>query len=238
MKARQHQFKAKQWSQRSGRKQRKRPVPEKISHFQKGGIGMTGELKSLDIPNTTYSLTTTRTVTPINIINTGTSFFNRIGRKIHVKSIHLRGYLAESGNALAAPDYLRIALVYDKQINGVTASWSDIWQETDLAGAQTTNTTSQVNLNNRDRFQILKEWKIHTPGQNATPSIFVDEDCCVTGSIEAYLKTNLEVQYKADAGLVTDLATGGLYLTTAGTIASGTHPWDLDCTIRVRFVDN
>lgn len=44
------------------------------------------------------TLSTTPLVTPVNLIQSGAGFYNRIGRRIEMKSLHLTGLIHGNGN--------------------------------------------------------------------------------------------------------------------------------------------
>lgn len=86
--------------------------------------------------------------------------FNREGRKIHAKSIHIQGmvdrpaYLA--GSPLKHGLEIFVALVLDKQANGTVAPDSAlIW--TNPLGANATVATPMRNMEYANRFKVLKE---------------------------------------------------------------------------------
>lgn len=199
------------------------------------------EIKSLDLAANNYTLTNVPVVTPLNLIRAGSSYFNRIGRKINMKSIALKGFILNiNGIANDDIDQIRVSIVYDRQTNGALPIYADIFQDTDQAGTNTTNVTSNINLNNRDRFVILRETRIHCPPTIVTvPATvsskqeFSDERGMNAGIVNWYVKLNLETQYRADSApaVIGDVATGGLFLVTTGFFAAGTASYLLTTSI-------
>lgn len=78
----------------------------------------------------------------------------RVGRKVTVKAVHVRGLsvLAGTSDNNQADDTIRLMLVLDKQANGAAPSVTDI--------LETASIDSFNNLANKSRFRILKDSKI------------------------------------------------------------------------------
>ena len=202
---------------------------------------MAGEVKCVDLAGATYTLNSTVAITPLNLIRAGSSFFNRIGRKVEMKSLHLKGFI-QPVRTIAAQDYVRIMIVYDSQTNGALPSISDIIQDTDQAGTNNTTSTSSANLNNRDRFKILCDYRIVVPsqtvtaGQVSTPG-WVDP-VSTFNDVERFIKLKgLHTVFKADSApaVIGDIATGGLYLVTYGGNTSGAEGFNLYASLRLRY---
>ena len=72
----------------------------------------TPELKCVDTTNgngsgVVLSLNTTPLVTPLNLVQSGAGFYNRVGRRIEMKSLHLTGLIHSTGKQ-ADQDYCRL----------------------------------------------------------------------------------------------------------------------------------
>jgi hypothetical protein len=206
-------------------------------------LALGDEVKALDIPVGTYTLNSTALVTPLNLIRAGSSFFNRIGRRVEMKNLHLKLQIA-SLRTVAVNDYVRVMVVYDRQTNGALPAITDILQDTDQAGANTTNSYSSLNLNNRDRFIMLCDWRICLPsqtltaGQVTTPG-FVDPVETLI-DLERFIKLKgLITQYRADSApaVIGDVASGGLYLVTYGNSAPGNEGFQAGGSLRLRYHD-
>nr|WAE42718.1 MAG: capsid protein [Cressdnaviricota sp.] len=197
------------------------------------------EVKSVDLVSATYGLNATANITAINLITAGSSFFNRIGRKIEMKSIQIRGSIGITNVGNTQADYGRVMLVYDRQFNGAYPSITDILEDTVQAGTNTTNVQSGMNLNNRDRFQVIWDNRVALPPndasgssvQNMQPSEF---------SLDVFKKLkNLVTQYKADSSpaVVGDIATGSLLFVTLGGTTAGSEAYKVVVAMRLRYVD-
>jgi len=201
-----------------------------------------GEVKSLDLASTQYGISTTATITPLNLIRAGTSFFNRIGRKISMKSLHIKCFL--TAVRTAGFDYARIMVVYDSQTNGAVPTIADILQDCDQAGTNSTSSLSSANLNNRDRFRIIMDERVVLPAITVAGGVvtaegspdpmqkFIDLDRFIP--LKGY-----STVYKADSSpaVIGDIATGGLYFVTLGAQASGSEGYNAYMSSRLRYRD-
>lgn len=108
------------------------------------------ELKFVDVTANNVAVTTTWQGVLINGIAQGADFNQRIGRKSQMKSILFNGNFfptASTANAYQGI-YMRTVIVYDTQPNsGTFPTGTDIFASNDP--------NSPLNLNNRDRFQVL-----------------------------------------------------------------------------------
>jgi len=184
------------------------------------------ELKAIDVDPANYTVISTPSVTLLNGCAVGTEFTDRIGRKITMKSIFIRGHLIPQDDT-SGPNNNRLLVVYDKQTNGTAVVATDV--------LKTAVPASQINLNNRDRFVILydKCWVQGKVSNVATQSFASGPNCF---KIKLYRKLNLEVQYSGTTAAVSSIATGSVYMiwlsenvATDGAIAQ--------LSTRIRFTD-
>jgi len=204
------------------------------------------EIKGVDFPVNTVTFDTTGNIGSINMIQAGSSYFNRIGRRIEMKSVHFKGEITlVSGVQSTTTDYTRIILVYDRQTNGALPAIADIIQTTSQAGTNTTTSFSGTNLNYRDRFIILKDIKLVLPEVTQANGVvsttaMIDPMHCFN-NIEFFIPLkSLVTQFRADSSpaVIGDIATGGLYLVFFGSIANATAMWQCSWETRLRFHDN
>jgi len=196
------------------------------------------ELKSVDLASTAYACSTTGSVTCINLIRTGSTFTNRIGRRIQLMSLYLNGYMApEAGGSLTT--YCRILIVYDRQSNGNTPVWADVVSAYDQATTQSGTVMDNMNLNNRDRFKIILDKRIVCPNFVAGVNQGVYDNSASEMQIQEHRRLGgLETQYKADSSpaVIGDIATGSLVMLTFGNSAAGSGHAFIG-TVRLRFTD-
>jgi len=99
----------------------------------------TGEVKALVTSSGTaapggaaLACNSTGSIIPLNLIVAGSSFFNRVGRKIEMKSVLFEANIAPLAAARSCvSDTLRILIVYDRQPNGANPTIANILQDTD-----------------------------------------------------------------------------------------------------------
>lgn len=215
------------------------------------------ETKSVDTAAQTVNLLAAGAVTANNLnapVN-GAALYQRIGNRITMKSIQIRGVIAPSGaNAAAVTEQIcRIIVFYDRQTNGAAPAVADVLLNVDAAGTLVTSAFSGVNMNNRDRFYVLMDMQVLLPaiGINgataaSTETIGID----INGNagdanqgqynINRFIKLKgLEAQFKASAGGVGDCAAGGIFLLAITNIdANATAAWQLSFVARTRYTDN
>lgn len=205
------------------------------------------EVKATDTVNANgqvvvKTLNGTGSITAINLIQAGSSFFNRVGRRVLMKSLYFQGIVVPTGVAAAAGDFGRVLVVYDRQTNGANPVIADILQSTDQSGTNTTGAFSNLNLNNRERFVILMDERLWLPQTFATGSeMVVTESAQKTQfNIKRYINLKgLLTHFKADSSpsVIGDISTGGLFLVTLGGEPSGSEGFAIDCGWRLRYTD-
>jgi len=162
----------------------------------------------------------------------GSDMNQRIGRKIIMKSIYIRGCIKRTPsinmvNAIVGPYLGRMILVYDQQPNGAAIAASDVLDNVD--------SWSHLKLDNRDRFKILydKEFALDSWWLDAPTAGNWNRD---TQAIKKYKKLNLEVIFSSSTGTIGDIQSGALWL-----IFVGDRPLNDDAQFflrtRVRYVD-
>lgn len=214
-------------------------------------VGETKCLVSAYTNATPMQINTTGTIFVMNLIAAGSSFYNRIGRKIELKSVRVTGVITLDLNTTTQDnDLARIALVYDRQFNGATPAITDIFQDTNAIGTNFTTPLSGVNLNNRDRFLVIMDKRIPLPALTVTTSVtpvptnvwpnsYADEKH--NSFIDEYRKLgNLVTQYKADSSppVSGDISTGALLLVSYGLNTNGTEGFQMSYwNVRLRYRD-
>lgn len=97
----------------------------------------------------------------LNLISQGTTKNQRIGNKLNLYAIRIRGEVTVPTNASSiGSDWVRIVLVLDKQANGAVANVADVFEPT---AAATTDLNAHMNMDNVDRFKIVKDRLIIPP---------------------------------------------------------------------------
>ncbi|HUD45139.1 MAG TPA: capsid/nuclear shuttle family protein [Patescibacteria group bacterium] len=205
--------------------------------------GNKGEIKSVDIGIVTDTISTTATFQAVNLPVEGASFYNRIGRKVMMKSLRLTGQYLVTGNEVGVAEYLRVMVVYDRQTNGAYPVIGDLLANYDSAGTSTTNSQSGLNMNNAERFTVLMDRRIKIPYNTTDVGgiqyEYLSNYANDNSGEDRYIKlNNMETHYKATAGTIGDIATGGLYIVTFGSVVAGSAGYAFNWNARLRFHDN
>lgn len=184
------------------------------------------EKKVVDVDPATYVADTTGTVTLLNGTAAGTDFTDRIGRKIVMKSLFIRG-LVNPVDAVTNHTLARMIVVYDMQTNGAAPTVTDV--------LKSATSVSQLNMNNRDRFRVLldKQFQIGKIDDTATQAA---QGSPTIHQIKKYKRLNLDVLYNGTTAAVASIATGSVYLITIGNQAAGAGGV-FTLSSRIRFVD-
>lgn len=214
------------------------------------------EIKSVDVATATSNYGSLGIFTALNIPVEGAAFYNRIGRRIQMKSLHFNGFIIptlSNANAVTTT-YARTMIVYDRQANGAAPALADLILAYTSAGATSSQTLDGLNMNNRDRFQILMDEKVCLPplgingataASTAFTSVDINQNAQHAGgriNINRFLKLRgLETHYKASAGTIGDIATGALLLftlsTDAGNGGGANTAYEVQYTARLKFYD-
>lgn len=178
----------------------------------------------VDLAYANYAADTTGTVTLVATVAQGTSVNQRIGKKILLKSLQLRGY-ASNGSTAVTND-VAVLFVYDKRPTGSLPTVTDF--------LDTANSRSFNNDSNSGRFKILKRMDFLLSGTQTTTVGYGPAK-----SMDFYLKLNglQEVFKAAGTGAIGDIEEGALYMVTVGSNAAGTGAANVNVGMRVRFVD-
>lgn len=156
----------------------------------------------------------------LNLIRSGSASWNRVGRKVNLQTLRLRGRFVYTYDPAATTldvgsNAVRMAVVWDKQPSGNDVpAFNDIFGHTDQAGDETTGFTDPVRYDNMDRFTLLRDniidlnpdlFVIGGTGNNSTKSFTFNE----------YIKLGgRECVYSGQSSPMTidDISTGALYV--------------------------
>lgn len=201
---------------------------------------ITPEKKYLDVAFTALragnDLANDSSLTLLNGCAQGTEVTQRVGRKIHIKSLLLRLFLEANESDTTGPaggrsihSQYRVMLVQDLQSNNALPNGNDILQQTPISGAGTATVCNAVqNLNNRERFRILMD---------KTGAFFP-----ITGTtavhIAKFKRLNIEVQYSG-SGTGNTITTNAIYLMVLSDSGNGVTAanYIMNGYARIRFID-
>lgn len=197
------------------------------------------ELKVADIAPGLLQVTDAGSITLLANPTLGSDFTNRIGRKIRLKSLYIRGFLAVE-RSLANPPSVgqtrsqmgRMIILFDTQPNGALPLITDI--------LVTNSPVSHLNLNNRDRFKVLcdKVWVFDPYILSTTASSYgANQNGCIK-PVKKYKRMDLEVIYNSTSGgTIADIASGALLMCWIGSNPPGGDDLNVNLSTRVRYSD-
>lgn len=180
-----------------------------------------GELKNID---TTLGVpavgVTTGVLTLLNGTTQGTTATTRLGRRITVKSIYIRGNLTLNPTSTGFSEF-RLLIVYDKQANATAPV------ATDILVADTINNVN--NLSNSRRFVTLMDYAPEHGIGTAGPQMH---------QISLYKKCNLVTEFNAgSAGTIGDIQSGSIYALMYFNGRITVAAANANINVRVRFSD-
>ena len=166
-----------------------------------------------------------------NLIPQGTTKNSRIGNKCTVTNINVHGVLIQTGQAANSVlgDKVRWIVFVDRQANGaVPVAISDLIQT--MPGA-TTNFNSFRNMDNVDRFVILKDktYTLNPPTQNAALG-----SCQTLREIKMNKKCNIPLEFSSTTGAITEIRSNNilcLFINAADNLTNFAF------TVRVKYSD-
>jgi len=212
-----------------------------------GGMRTGQELKGMDTSFTMSNIiTTTNTnaqIQTVNLIQAGTGSWNRIGRKVTLKSLRLKGtatcsHFQDVDNDIYG-NIVRIIVVWDKQPAGGTEPlFNDIFGVTSQAGVETAVFSSPPKYDTMDRFRVLKDWDMNSePGALPSTTNYIRLDY----PIDCYINLGeLETTFSGQSAPMTiaDINNGALYVIARAQRGDVTQTvWTLNLNARIRYLD-
>lgn len=195
--------------------------------------GSNAELKYFDTVGKDLTPSSSGGTALINGIVQGADINMRIGRKINLKSVYMAINVFNVASTQASSPQgvmIRFTLVYDSQPNSAaaTAAYTDIFTEA--------YPLAPVNLNNRDRFRILKEMRFavgpYTIDGNNPPKF--QAGAAQNSFAVKYVKVNLPVIFSGTTATIGSISTGALLIAIAADLAPNVQ---YDIFTRVRYTD-
>lgn len=175
----------------------------------------------------------------LNIPRVGPNSYQRIGRKISLNSLRIRGEFVgqfDTSRATVEATVVRMFVVWDKHSNGGVAP-SAIIGITDANGTETANVLDSVRYDQMERFTILRDVAVAlTPPSGNTGG--VGQTSLVSHHFDEFVDLKgLITTYDADDGGVADIASGGLQVYFRVTDVTGSAVYVRDCHARLRYYD-
>jgi hypothetical protein len=180
------------------------------------------EIKYNNIEATAVNLAAAGYYSLLNGIAAGTEPYQRVGRQIQMANYELRMGVSQVGGGLQSMP-VRFMIVYDKQTNGATFNPAAILDNSTAIP----NVWKQYNLDNRDRFVILRD-------ETSQINITTGEGSFPTFHLRG--KIDLPTIFNATGGgTITSITTGSLYLILFE--AYDPYPLVTSFTCRVEYLD-
>lgn len=174
-----------------------------------------GEVKGADMVLTGGVLKTFDTNGSAFLLNglaAGAAAYQRVGRKVALKSVRLSGFFDISyplvGTARGS-GLIRIVVVWDKQPSGeALPTWNEVFGQTDAAGSAKAGLMDAIKYDEMGRFSILHEQVIKIePSCDGNAGTVYD-----LVSFDKYVKLKgKESVYSGGTSGIGDLNSGGLY---------------------------
>jgi len=211
------------------------------------------EKKGMDTPLTIGTvLTTTNTngdILPVNLIQQGTGSWNRVGRKVHLKSLRIRAVVKAVVNQDQTTGEIysgavRMVVVWDKQPSGAALpSFDTIFGKTSQAGTESTTYLDPIRYDTMDRFQILRDKFIQmNPGVYPDTQIGGGSNVYVMyDKFEEYIKLGAakETLFSGQSSPMTiaDINSGALYVIFRADAQTVSVNITADSYARLRYTD-
>ena len=208
-----------------------------------------GGLKGVDtLLSLTPIIATTNTnasAFTLNLIGPGPASYNRVGRKVKLVSLRIKGSFnftyTPSATGVVVGNNVRMLVVWDKQVNGTLPIFSDIIGHTLQDNTEASTYMGLPRYDYMDRFQILAD-KVIAP---MTPV----GTTASTGSVEQLASIDLYLPLKGKMTTfsaqtatcsIADIATGALYVffRAANNTTNNTVAVDANTVARLRYTDS
>jgi len=196
------------------------PMAQQVYQLAKAAKMDTGYI---DVTSAGGALDTTGFITLLNPVPQNTSVSGRVGKKILLKGLQIRGLLY-NGTAAYVND-VAIIVVYDKRPTGSTPAITDIL-----------NSVSSQSMNkddNASRFRILRRLDGTLTG-NAT---VITSASGISFDEYVDLKKAPTVYKSAGTGGVGDIAEGAVWMVGVGSATAGSSAAVASLQTRVRYFD-
>lgn len=186
----------------------------------------------VDFSDIGTEMTSTGSVRLLFTCAQGTSTQERIGRKLMLTSIQMKGLVQATNNVAVEHTRNRLSIVYDSRPTGALPGISEIYES---AASE-----ALTNENGFDRFQIIRSWYFPILGNLGAAA---NVNARSTKMMSHYIKLGKRGKscaYGVDAagvaGSIAGIKEGALYLVTTSNQAAGSGPQS-QLNYRVRFRD-
>jgi len=200
--------------------------------------GVDFQIDSNPVINTT---STNAQIYVVNVVQAGNGSWNRVGKKIRMKSLRIKAILEWSNisSLTLLQNTFRMIVVYDKQpSSGAVPTYDTIFGGTDQNGVEACTLLSNLRYDNTERFTVLKDDVItskYTTAQSANTTQYQENyDCFIK------LKGLVTVFSGQSAPMtIADISSGALYVIVRAEQNSGVASCVVqNSVVRLRYYDN
>lgn len=170
----------------------------------------------------------------------GPALWNRVGRKISLKALHITGGVIN--HADATEDLLRWIIVYDKQPNGAVPLWSDVVQQTSYDGTVTNQPQGGLNMSNQERFDVLLDYQWKSPFVTRGPPCIIGQTDTTDNAEKAPWSFDMIIPlndrivgFQSSGGTISDVSTGSIIIFCG--LIENDETWFLRCATRLLYTD-
>lgn len=164
----------------------------------------------------------------LNLVRPGSASYNRVGRKIFLKSLrltgqaeYLNGFAPTTGNITGG--LLRMVVVWDKQPSGALPAFDEIFGVTLQDGTEQSQVLAPPRYDNMGRFQVLRDCHIQglpqlTPGTGGSVN-----EITYYYPFDEFIKLGNRTTVfsgQSSPSTIADISSGGLYVYFRATTGS------------------
>lgn len=176
----------------------------------------------------TAACNTTGTITLLNTVASGTGVTQRVGKKIQLKGLQIRGII-NSDSATTIAQYA-LMVVYDRRPAGALPAITEI--------LDSISPVSFLNDANSARFKVL--WRTDDRCISTNAQLLNETVAHVYNEYVKFSKkgkTNRTTYKAVGSGAIADIDEGALYFVTVGGVVAGTADCTGTITTRLRYWD-
>ncbi len=166
----------------------------------------------------------TGSIFSLNGVGAGTANFQRIGKKMAMRSLYLQLAFERNPASATNTDYVRVIIVLDRQTNQAAPTVVEILQ-LDTLVTPFVDMWAPNNLNNSKRFVTLWDHRMA-----------FHRDFISGRIVRKYLPLSQSVQFDNAGGAVADISTNSLWMVCIGSVATGGSVPNVTGYTRLRFV--
>lgn len=171
---------------------------------------------SFNISGIDSTTNTNNQIAPVNCIQPGTGSWNRIGKKIKMKSVRYKYQISFNGNSAASGQNasVRCCLVYDRQPSSqAIPTFNQIFGSTDQTGAESTyGIYDNLRVDNTERFTVVKDDVYTSDLQSSDGSITSCEYQIIVDNFVKLKDLDTVFSGQSNPCTIADISSGALYL--------------------------